>query len=72
LADWFDYHLENDPRFCEENGVRPRELRAGKAIRIEDLKSWSIGPMVAGYPLSQHAVAPADCRNDALASRCVG
>ena len=39
LADWFDYHLENDPRFCEENGVRPRELRAGKAIRIEDLKS---------------------------------
>jgi hypothetical protein len=22
--------------------------------------------MVAGYPLSQHAVAPADCRNDAF------
>jgi prevent-host-death family protein len=37
--DWFDYRLENDPRFLD--GVqRAREsLRAGPGIRLEDLRS---------------------------------
>ena len=35
--DWFDYRLENDPRF-QARIVRARKsLRAGKGIKLEDL-----------------------------------
>ena len=35
--DWFDYRLENDPRFLARVASARAELRQGKGIRIEDL-----------------------------------
>ena len=35
--DWFDYRLENDPRFLQRIASARQSLRAGKGIRIEDL-----------------------------------
>jgi prevent-host-death family protein len=35
--DWFDYRLENDPRFLEHIASARQSLRSGKGIRIEDL-----------------------------------
>ena len=35
--DWFDYKLENDPRFLERIERARRSLRAGRRTRLEDL-----------------------------------
>ena len=35
--DWFDYRLENDPRFLARIAASRENLRAGRGIRIEDL-----------------------------------
>jgi prevent-host-death family protein len=35
--DWFDYRLENDPRFLERIASARQSLRSGKGTRIEDL-----------------------------------
>lgn len=35
--DWFDYRLENDPRFLERIASARESLRAGKGTRLEDL-----------------------------------
>jgi prevent-host-death family protein len=35
--DWFDYKLENDPRFLERVERARRSLRAGRRNRLEDL-----------------------------------
>lgn len=35
--DWFDYKLENDPRFLERIEQARKSLRAGRGIRLEDL-----------------------------------
>lgn len=37
--DWFDYRLENDPRFLDRVARARESLRAGRGIRIEDLKA---------------------------------
>jgi len=37
--DWFDYRLENDPRFVERIEKARRSLRAGLGIKIENLKT---------------------------------
>ncbi len=36
--DWFDYCLENDPRFLQRIAVARKGLRAGKGIRFEDVE----------------------------------
>ena len=36
--DWFDYRLENDPRFLRRIASARRSLRAGKGTRLEDLQ----------------------------------
>ena len=36
--DWFDYRLENDPRFLERIESARSSLRAGRGVRLEDLK----------------------------------
>ena len=36
--DWFDYRLENDPRFLDRIASARGSLRAGKGVRLEDLK----------------------------------
>ena len=35
--DWFDYRLENDPRFLRRVERARASLRAGRGIRLEDL-----------------------------------
>jgi len=35
--DWFDYRLENDPRFLARVAAARHSLREGQGIRIEDL-----------------------------------
>ena len=35
--DWFDYRLENDPRFLKRVESARTSLRAGKGIRLEDI-----------------------------------
>jgi prevent-host-death family protein len=35
--DWFDYRLENDPRFLKRIESARVSLQAGKGIRMEDL-----------------------------------
>ncbi len=35
--DWFDYKLENDPRFLARVAEARKSLREGKGVRIENL-----------------------------------
>ncbi len=35
--DWFDYRLENDPRFLTRVELARKSLREGRGVRIEDL-----------------------------------
>ncbi|HEY7725335.1 MAG TPA: type II toxin-antitoxin system Phd/YefM family antitoxin [Anaeromyxobacteraceae bacterium] len=35
--DWFDFRLENDPRFLARVEKARAKLRAGRGVRIEDL-----------------------------------
>jgi PHD/YefM family antitoxin component YafN of YafNO toxin-antitoxin module len=37
--DWFEYKLENDPRFLQRVARARRSLEAGKGIRLEELES---------------------------------
>jgi len=34
--DWFDYRLENDPRFLDRIERARTSLRAGRGVRLED------------------------------------
>jgi prevent-host-death family protein len=36
--DWFDYRLENDPRFLRRIEKARQNLRAGRGVKIEDVK----------------------------------
>ncbi|OGA15293.1 MAG: prevent-host-death protein [Betaproteobacteria bacterium RIFCSPLOWO2_02_FULL_63_19] len=36
--EWFEYRLENDPRFLERIAKARASLRAGRGIRLEDVK----------------------------------
>ncbi len=35
--DWFDYRLENDPRFLKRVESARASLKAGKGMRLEDI-----------------------------------
>ena len=35
--DWFDYRLENDPRFLRRIEKARKSLRAGRGVRLEDV-----------------------------------
>jgi len=37
--DWFDYRLENDPRFLRRIEQARSSLRAGRGTRLEDLET---------------------------------
>jgi prevent-host-death family protein len=37
--DWFDYRLENDPRFLRRIEQARESLRAGRSVRLEDVKA---------------------------------
>ncbi len=36
--DWLEYRLENDPRFLRRIARARKSLRAGRGVRLEDLK----------------------------------
>ena len=36
--DWFDYKLENDPRFLERIEKARKSLRSGRGTKLEDIK----------------------------------
>jgi len=36
--DWFDYRLENDPRFLKRIEAARESLRLGRGVRIEDVE----------------------------------
>ena len=36
--DWFDYRLENDPRFLQRADRARQSLRAGRGVKLEDVK----------------------------------
>ncbi|HMD96760.1 MAG TPA: type II toxin-antitoxin system Phd/YefM family antitoxin [Terriglobia bacterium] len=35
--DWFDYRLENDPRFLRRMESARQSIRAGQGVRLEDI-----------------------------------
>jgi prevent-host-death family protein len=37
--DWFDYRLENDPRFRRRIEAARASLQAGRGVRLEDVES---------------------------------
>lgn len=37
--DWFEYQLENDPRFLARIEAARQSLREGRGVRLEDLDS---------------------------------
>ena len=36
--DWFDYRLQNDPRFLQRIERARQSLRAGRGVKLEDVK----------------------------------
>ncbi|HEU4797378.1 MAG TPA: type II toxin-antitoxin system prevent-host-death family antitoxin [bacterium] len=36
--DWFDYRLERDPRFLRRIELARQSLKAGRGVRLEDVK----------------------------------
>ncbi len=36
--DWFDYRLENDPRFLQRVETARQSIRAGRGVRLEDVE----------------------------------
>ncbi len=37
--DWFDYRLEHDPRFLQRVELARTSIRAGRGVKLEDVKS---------------------------------
>lgn len=38
--DWFDYRLENDPRFLHRIEKARKSIEAGKGIKLEDMRIY--------------------------------
>jgi prevent-host-death family protein len=36
--DWFDYRLENDPRFLRRVDSARQSIKAGRGVRLEDVE----------------------------------
>jgi prevent-host-death family protein len=36
--DWFEYRIQNDPRFLKRVEKARRSIRSGKGVRLEDLE----------------------------------
>ena len=45
--DWFDYRLENDPRFLNRIAVARASLRAGRGVPLEELEDVTANQAVA-------------------------
>lgn len=56
--DWFDYRLENDPRFLRRVAAARASLQGGRGIRLDDLKQQRASRKSAA-PTSKRAGARA-------------
>ena len=45
--DWFDYRLENDPRFLQRIESARRSLRSGRGVVLEDIDQTPNPPVPA-------------------------
>jgi len=54
--DWFDYRLENDPRFAARIAQARASLRAGRAIPWDDVQA-AVEPEEAGFRASDRPAA---------------
>lgn len=36
--DWFDYRLENDPRFLQRIETARQSIQSGKGVKLEDIE----------------------------------
>ena len=36
--DWFDYRLENDPRFLKRIAAARESFRSGRGVRLDDVE----------------------------------
>ena len=43
--DWFDYRLENDPRFLQRIESARRSLRSGQGVALEDIDKAPNAPL---------------------------
>jgi len=41
--DWFDYRLENDPRFLQPIETARQSIRSGRGVRLEDIEDIDSG-----------------------------
>ena len=48
--DWFDYRLENDPRFASRIALARASIRRGLGVPLEDLEGEEIPPRQALQP----------------------
>jgi prevent-host-death family protein len=63
--DWFDYRLENDPRFLHRVGAARESLWAGQGVKREDMGA-------AGAPLPDSALQRPVSRVTARAKKRTG
>jgi prevent-host-death family protein len=63
--DWFDYRLENDPRFLQRVEAARESLRAGRGVKLEDERG-------VGGPVPNNALQRPVSRVTALAEKCKG
>jgi hypothetical protein len=62
--DWFDYKLEHDPRFLQRIAQARASVRAGKGVRLEDIRRIAHlnAKDVRGEPTDE-AVTSSTCSN---------
>lgn len=72
LADWFDYHVENDPRFAKRMEFARASLRAGKGIRIKTSSLSRSGQWWRDIHYRSTRSRQPIVETTLLASRCVG
>jgi prevent-host-death family protein len=56
--DWFDYRLENDPRFLGRVAAARSSLRSGRGVRLEDLDEGGRSSSAAAPDRGQKRVPP--------------
>ncbi len=56
--DWFDYRLENDPRFLNRIAAARASLRAGRGVRLEDLDETRAANRGAPSDRGQRRIRP--------------
>lgn len=56
--DWFDYRLENDPRFLDRIAAARASLRAGRGVRLEDFDEARAANRSAAPGRGQRRIRP--------------